>query len=177
MFVPAEFSIQSKDNKQGRGNGLPDDIQGVLRDFTLESNEASYGMYQRLLETGVARETARGVLNLNIYTKFIWKMDLHNLMHFLDLRLNPHAQQEIRDYAEAIDKMVAHLFPLCHEAFVDYVKESYTCSRMEMKVIRELLWSYSDLQEDAFNIDGLCEKFGMSVREVTDFKRRFFDGK
>jgi thymidylate synthase (FAD) len=180
MFVPAEFSIQSTDNKQGRGDVLPENTQQVLRDVMRESNSETYDTYKWLLDMDVARETAREVLNLNIYTKFIWKMDLHNLMHFLDLRLDPHAQQEIRDYAEIIERIVAQFFPLCHEAFVDYVRDAYTCSRMEVEVLRHMLWQARNLHKKSEEmkattneIDRVCEHTGMSKREITEFKQRF----
>lgn len=181
MFVPAEFSIQSKDNKQGREEALDEKVQEALRRVMVESNEKAYSDYEYLLSMGVARETAREVLNLNIYTKMIWQMNLHNLMHFLHLRLDPHAQQEIRDYAEVIEKLVALHFPICYEAFVDYVKESYTCSRMELELLRDLIHFY---QIELPKMDACCAngrlaqidaKAGkaMSKRELEDFKRRF----
>jgi thymidylate synthase (FAD) len=169
MFIPKEFSIQSSDNKQGRGDVLDKVTQYAFRTVMRQANESAYRDYEYLLERGVARETAREVLNLNIYTKFVWKMDLHNLMHFLNLRLDPHAQQEIREYAEVIEKLVALYFPLCHEAFVDYVRDAYVCSRMEINVLRSLL-------NHNLLVDDWCKQEGMSEREITEFKRRFLDG-
>lgn len=183
MFIPREFSIQAKNNKQGRAEALDEKTQDILREIMADSNISAYRAYQRLLSEGVARETAREVLNLNVYTKFIWKMDLHNLMHFLNLRLDPHAQEEIRDYAEVIEKLVALYFPLCYEAFVDYVKESYTCSRMEVSILRDLLHFYmheaprlSPEQANArlARIDSKAASI-MSKRELNDFKRRFLE--
>jgi thymidylate synthase (FAD) len=169
MFIPEVFSVQSADNKQGRG----DEGQGDFTEDVKAVHANTYHLYEDMLEAGVARELARGILPLNIYTKFIWKMDLHNLMHFLDLRLNPHAQQEIRDYAEVIEKLVALRFPLCYEAFVDYIKKGYTCSRMEVEVLRELVSYYTDSEEPT---DSLCRLSGMSKREIEDFKRTFLNG-
>lgn len=181
MFIPESFSVQSTDNKQGRGDKLPDDIQDILRGFMEGANEESYSVYHSLLEAGVARETAREVLNLNIYTTFIWKIDLHNLMHFLSLRLDPHAQEEIRDYAEVIEKLVALYFPICYEAFVDYVRDSYTCSRMEIEVLRKLLYFYMKELPDMtpvqannrlYQIDDMANDT-MGKRELEDFRERF----
>jgi thymidylate synthase (FAD) len=73
-----------------------------------------------LLEKGVCREQARGVLPQSTYTSFVWKMDLHNLMHFLQLRMDHHAQKEIRDYATAIYELVQPLVPHSMEAFMDF---------------------------------------------------------
>lgn len=181
MFVPAEFSIQSKDNKQGRGEVLDETVQAALRRIVVSANAEAYDDYTYLLNMGVAKETARGVLNLNISTKMVWQMNLHNLMHFLDLRLDPHAQQEIRDYAEVIEKLVALKFPICYEAFVDYVRDSYTCSRMETELLRDLLHFYQVEMPQMTpevanarlqNIDNKAAAI-MSKREREEFQRRF----
>ena len=171
MFVPDTVEKQSVDNKQGReeGSGLDD---GLLRAVIRRANEKAYSHYRILLASGVSREIARGVLPLNIYTKFVWKMDLHNLMHFLKLRLHPHAQKEIRVYAEAIESMVEKYFPICYEAFVDYSRDAYLCSRMEVNLLRSLLaetqiGEWVAIPEDAE---------GMSKREITEFRERFLDG-
>ncbi len=170
MFVPEVFSAQSTDNKQGR----EDSFDNLEFGFDVgDTHKASYNLYERMLEGGVARELARGVLPLNIYTKFVWKMDLHNLMHFLNLRLDEHAQQEIRDYAEVIENMVEGLFPLTHEAFVDYVRDAYTCSRMEVKVLREMLAGLPFNVTQAFNSEYLRKQHGMSKREIATFHERF----
>lgn len=174
MFVPQEIALQSEDNKQGREYNLHDH-QKILMLLIERTNTEAYEAYKILLKNNVARELARGVLPVNIYTKFIWKMDLHNLMHFLDLRLDPHAQQEIRDYAEVIEKFVVWHFPLCYEAFVDYVKESYTCSRMEVDLLRNLLTE--NLTQSAYaTLNNRAQNLGISNREIATFKRTFFDG-
>lgn len=170
MFVPEVFAVQSTDNKQGRsahGNELS------YRADVQASHEAAYSLYEHMLDDGVARELARGVLPLNIYTKFVWKMDLHNIMHFLNLRLDEHAQQEIRDYAVVIENMVAGLFPLCHEAFVDYVRDAYTCSRMEINVLKEMLAGLPFNVEQAFNSEYLASQHGLSKREIEEFHKKF----
>ena len=145
----------------------------------LRANTESYNLYQILLDQGVARETAREVLNLNIYTKFIWKMDLHNLMHFMNLRLDPHAQKEIREYAEIIEKLVALFFPLSYEAFVDYVRDAYTCSRMEVGILRAMIADFTEIgvSEEAVRLATIAyyNKLGMGNREVADFMKRFFE--
>lgn len=179
MFVPEVVALQSKDNKQGRQKPMhtleldpePDDLKTLIS----VSNQMSYTHYQTLLDDGVARELARGVLPVNIYTKFIWKMDLHNLMHFMDLRLDPHAQEEIRVYAELIEKMVALKFPISHEAFVDYVRDSYTCSRMEVELLRIML-QYAEMH-GPIGVDEDLEALeaAMSQRELKEFREKFFD--
>ena len=192
MFVPKVVAMQSKDNKQGRQKpmySLDDDTRVVDRDegwlahLINVANTTSYAHYQTLLNAGVAREIARGVLPANIYTKFVWKMDLHNLMHFLDLRLDPNAQEEIRDYAEVIEKLVALHFPISSEAFIDYIRDAYTCSRMEVDLLRKLLHFYMFKQEAIESDQGqeLLEKIDaqagatLSKREIAEFKRKFLD--
>jgi thymidylate synthase (FAD) len=177
MFVPEELNLQSVDNKQGRGDQLDSRVEGEMIDLIDNFNKTSYEGYQELLAAGVARETARGILPLNIYTKFVWKMDLHNLMHFLHLRLHPHAQEEIREYAEIIQNFVQLYFPMTYEAFVDYVRDSYTCSKMEVEVIREhlaILAGY-EVYGGSFDIDSVCISKGMTEREIKEFKERFLD--
>jgi thymidylate synthase (FAD) len=189
MFVPRVVALQSKNNKQGRqapmysldnvGPGGKDLLASVIS----KANERAYSAYEVLLDAGVARELARGVLPVNIYTKFVWKMDLHNLMHFLDLRLDKHAQEEIRDYAEVIEKLVALYFPMSYEAFVDYVKEAYTCSRMEVEFLRKLINLYQRVPEMTPNeaqaeLDALDATVGatMTRRELAALKEEFLNG-
>lgn len=185
MFVPETWACQSKDNKQGRddfGASIEDEYDALsLIEF---SNKAAYADYEKLLEKDTARELARGVLPLNTYTKFIWKIDLHNLMHFLSLRLHPHAQKEIRDYAEAIYQLVKIYYPITAEAFRDYVLESYTLSRMERDLLRELLAIYMkqhqyptlDIANSALNNADKRFKNQVSGRELKEFKETFLRG-
>jgi len=177
MFVPVEFSVQSSDNKQGRGEMVDRELQDHLHAAMVDDNENAYQSYQWYLDRGVAKETARGVLNLNIYTKFIWQMNLHNLMHFLHLRLDPHAQKEIRDYAVLIEQMVQRLFPLTHEAFVDYVRDAYNCSRMEVAVLRDIIADFAEIIISDIHapITKYAESMGMSKREINDFTERFLE--
>ncbi len=184
MFIPEVFALQSTDNKQGRGDNATFDIDSFFTVAVGEIHEKQYDLYEDMLEQGIARELARGVLPFNIYTKFVWQMNLHNLMHFLHLRLDSHAQQEIRDFAEAIESIVAELFPLCHEAFVDYVRDSYTCSRMEVELLRHIAWVHVNLHNTAelpaltqsgrlASMDAMAKNIGMSKREIVAFNKRF----
>lgn len=172
MFIPEVFSVQSTDNKQGRGVD-----EGADYDYEVaQLHDTAYSLYERMLSEGVSREIARGVLPLNIYTKFVWKMDLHNLMHFLNLRLDPHAQKEIRDYAQVIEDMVAINFPISHEAFVDYVRDSYTLSRMEVKAVQQIIKNYRKLFVPSVDgeLEKLMDKSGMSEREAKAFTEKFY---
>lgn len=170
FFIPESLAVQSKDNKQGRGEQMPSEAyEDVIRAMRFAHGD-SYSVYAELLEKGVARELARGVLPVNIYTKMVWKMDLHNLMHFLHLRLHSHAQEEIRAYAEQIERLMGLYFPMTAEAFRDYIRDSYTCSRMEINMLRELLVSIDS--DETF--ESLCRTAGMSDREIKEFRETFY---
>jgi len=124
FYVPDESRICEQDNinRQGSSNKpLPPDIQKK----TIESIESicgkSFEAYNELLDQGVSREVARIVLPLNTYTEWYWQMDLHNLFHFLKLRLDDHAQWEIRQYAGVIAGIVEKIVPISFEAFNDFV--------------------------------------------------------
>jgi len=181
MFVPEVIAMQSKENRQGRVPmySLNRD-ENLLAGIITQANITAYTHYEILLNAGVTRELARGVLPVNIYTKFVWKMDLHNLMHFMDLRLDSHAQKEIRDFAEVIEKLVALYFPMTHEAFVDYIRDAYTCSRMEIEFLTRyirLMRRVADMTPDAAqrDLDALDKWAGetMTKRELGELKRRF----
>ena len=104
-----------------------------------EVQKKIYEQYEKYLEAGVAREVARANLPLSLFTEFYWKMDLHNLFHFLKLRLDLHAQKEIRIYAEAIGKFVKEKCPLSWEAFEEYVLHGIQLSRTEAEIFSNLL--------------------------------------
>jgi len=145
---------QSTTNSQGRGEVL--EQQGLLQfEFNRIYDGASMA-YQVLLEEDLSREVARAVLPVANYTECIWKIDLHNFFHFVKLRSDSHAQREIRDYADAMYELVKPNFPLCCEAFEDYVQGATTFSKQEMGVIKELL-EYTDTK---------AALAGMSVKDV-----------
>lgn len=104
-----------------------------------ETSGEAYQVYTDLLNAGVAREQARMVLPVNLYTSWVWKIDLHNLLHFLKLRLDSKAQYEIRVYAQAIAEFVKQTCPWTWEAFEKYVLNSVNFSAAEMIVLRQLL--------------------------------------
>jgi thymidylate synthase (FAD) len=144
IYVPTEdrFTVQSKDNKQGSGTEMASDgAEGLF----LDSVEASRSSYRKLIESGVNRETARGVLPMNQYTEFYWSVNLRNLLHFINLRIDPHAQQEIRDYAHALAYFVEKNNPDAWDAWSDYCYNSAQFSRKEIAWLEES----SDMFEDA----------------------------
>ena len=131
------LAIQSTTNNQGRGEPLTN--KGSLQfEFNRIYDGASMA-YQVLLEHELSRELARAVLPVANYTECIWKIDLHNFFHFIKLRSDSHAQREIRDYADAMYKLVKPNFPICCEAFEDYDQDAVTFSKQEMEIIKEHL--------------------------------------
>ncbi|MGH7055296.1 MAG: FAD-dependent thymidylate synthase [Stellaceae bacterium] len=148
---PRHTAAQSKSNRQGREEVLsPEEARQVLQ-WIKEESTRDYTVYTKLLNKdasgniidenrhGLARELARIVLPTNIYTQWYWKTDLHNLMHFLSLRADSHAQYEIRAYAEIMLDILKRWVPLTHAAFVEYQKEAALISRTGLAVIRRLL--------------------------------------
>lgn len=139
---PDQWRTQAKGNRQGSGESLPIDIGQRLTEDEKQHLEDSQQLYQQRLEAGVAREQARKDLPLSTYTEAYWKIDLHNLLHFLHLRMDSHAQQEIRDYATAIgEQIVAPLFPIVWEAFLDYRAGAMGLTRLEIGVAQRLMQS------------------------------------
>lgn len=184
--MPDEFYIpnieniapQSKSNNQGRDGQLCDYDKEQIRDAITYNGEESYGSYQILLGNeddggmfsrdendpypGLARELARMILPLNNYTEWYWKMDLHNLFHFLQLRLDPHAQFEIRVFAEAIYKLTKPLYPIACKAFEDYKLNAVTFSADEMKIINRIIKRDGMIYEE-------LDYTNLSEREATEF--------
>lgn len=135
MTHPDEWRIQSKDNKQGSGGYLPVEDGIELSNKECQFLKAAREWYDLKIEKGVAREQARKDLPMCTYTRAYWKIDLHNLFHFLKLRMDPHAQKEIREFATSIYNLIQPLFPESCAAFYDYVKNSITLSALEQQCL------------------------------------------
>lgn len=178
FYVPAALDIQgqSTTNKQGRGGEITPEAQAVAHSVfqaMAELSEAAFKTYNwfaadEVEGPGVARELARIILPLSTYTEFYWKLDLHNLLHFLRLRMDSHAQTEIRSFANEIAAIVQAWCPIAFEAFTDYRLEAATLSRAEMEIIRALV-SAADIEEGMKAID-----FGLSKREQTELIAKFY---
>jgi thymidylate synthase (FAD) len=165
-----DIAAQDASNRQGRGEPLPPDGAEQTRALMDVLYRDAYRTYTRLLEHGVARELARLVLPVSIYTEWYWKIDLHNLLHFLKLRLDPHAQLEIRRSAEVIAAIVRDGWPLAWEAFEDYILGQTPLSKTEADVIRLL-----GVQVNLQRLLEACEQIGMSAgerRDLADKPRR-----
>ena len=165
--APEHLAAQSSVNNQGRGEALPpDEAERVLR--TLRDDAArAYAGYEAMLSTegqsGLARELARMTLPASIYTQWYWKTDLHNLFHFLRLRADPHAQYEIRVYAEAICDIVKDWVPAAWSAFEDYRLNAVTFSGKGMACLRRMLAGETVTFEES----------GMSKGEWREFEEFF----
>ena len=142
FYVPAEDKVspQSKDNKQGRATEAfdKDTADKIISQLEAGQKEA-YENYSELIDSGLAREIARINLPLSLYTEFYWEMDLHNLFHFLKLRLDSHAQYEIRVYAEVILEMCRKVAPMATESFINHMNEGVNFSGEEMYALRKVL--------------------------------------
>jgi thymidylate synthase (FAD) len=117
---------QDKANKQGSAGDLPEGIKASFLATHDEATQSAFQRYQTYLDGGIAREIARIDLPLSTYTRWVWQMDLHNLFHFLQLRMAENAQWEIRQYANAISKVVENSFPIAWKAFQDHILNTVT---------------------------------------------------
>lgn len=179
FYVPAaiDLAAQSASNRQGRGDVLKaDDAQQVI-DLLRSEAERSYRNYLWLLgerdgeaastlETGIARELARITLPLNTYTQWYWKIDLHNLLNFLKLRADPHAQKEIREYADVILGIVKLWTPAVHEAFLNYKKDSVMLSAAAIAALKRIIAGEPISQKNS----GLSKREWDEVSSIFEFQ-------
>jgi thymidylate synthase (FAD) len=126
---------QSTTNRQGGDERMDPATAQEFLDW-LDSVEKNYERYEHLIEKGVSRELARIALPVSVYTEWYWKIDLHNLLHFLSLRMDEHAQQEIRDYATAMFSLIRPIVPIAAEAFLDYNFGAMHLTRLEVESMR-----------------------------------------
>ena len=163
FYIPApdQVAAQSEVNNQGRGALLEgEDAARVLEILKADSTRA-YDNYEGMInDQGLARELARMNLPANVYTQWYWKVDLHNLFHFLRLRADHHAQYEIRVYADAICKIVADWVPAAYKAFEDYRLGSVTLSAQMVDCVRRIAAGEEVTQETS----------AMSAREWREFQ-------
>ncbi len=170
--APEHLAAQSSVNRQGRGDVLAGKEAAHVLDLLREDATRCYDHYTEMLnedevgaarnpsQQGLARELARMNLTLNTYTQWYWKIDLYNLLHFLSLRADAHAQYEIRAYAEAILGTVAAWVPVAHQAFLDYRLGAVTLSAQMLAVVRRMLDGEAVEQANS----------GLNRREWTELK-------
>ena len=141
-YLPArdQINLQSEDNKQGRAvEVVSDEVADTVLSILAADQKRSYESYEALLEMGIARELSRINLPLSLYTEWYWQMDLHNLFHFLRLRLDAHAQYEIRVYAQVILDIIRVVCPMAVEAFEQYKLGAETFSKSELEALKAVL--------------------------------------
>ena len=172
---PRQWRLQSELNRQGSGRFLDDSNGEKLTAAEMQLHKKSQAVYDGRIKLGVAREQARKDLPLSTYTEAFWKIDLHNLFHFLELRMNDHAQLEIREYANLIGKeIVSKWVPLAWEAFVDYRLSKLVFSEIELGLLRMLIASDPDQALEYAKQIGWVERDGSTKpnRERDEFVRK-----
>lgn len=138
FYIPDPDAIrsQSEVNKQGRSDKeLPKELIEKVRENFLENSSRAFQLYQEMNDAGIAKELARGVLPVNIYTEWYWKNDLHNTFHFLNLRMDKHAQWEIQQYANAMAGIIKEKVPIAYGAFEDYILNGTNLTKPDLSVL------------------------------------------
>lgn len=162
---PSEWRLQAPQNRQGSADSLTEDVGEKLSTREAGLQRLARDVYEERLRLGVAREQARKDLPLSTYTEAYWKVDLHNLLHFLKLRMDTHAQHEIRQYAEAIGyQIVARWCPMAWEAFVEYGLKSIALSASEVDLLRMVATGERDAAVDQARRLGWVEDDGAIKR-------------
>ncbi|MBU3742532.1 MAG: FAD-dependent thymidylate synthase [Candidatus Kapabacteria bacterium] len=165
FYVPSldQVRAQSTSNKQGRADeAFPVEESRRIVDMMTATQEHAYAEYQELLSMDLAREVARINLPVSNYTEWYWKIDLHNLFHFLRLRIDAHAQYEIRVFAQAMADLIRPYVPLAYEAFEDYILKSERFSRLELQALDALLASREVTADELAAV-------GLKGREAAEF--------
>ncbi len=154
--VKENISYQSKSNKQGRGSHIESQNADQIIEKIDNISKEAFDTYNTLIgkndtksdDEFLSREIARVVLPVNTYTQFYWKIDLHNLLHFLRLRIHPHAQYEIRVYAQLILDIIKKWVPSTYKAFNDYIVNSTTFSSIEVEILKKIVNNQPIKKED-----------------------------
>lgn len=179
FFVPQydEIFLQSQTNNQGSEED-PDLVEHLTKlkaqGIYDNCNKVAYEGYRELLDLGISRELARIPLGVGNYTECYWQINLHNFFHYSNLRLDAHSQKQTREFADPMFELVERKLPIACEAFTDYIFEAETFSRMEIKMLRDILKGEGGLKiEDADELikakDEVCSKYGITKRELDDF--------
>jgi thymidylate synthase (FAD) len=170
----ANLQAQSASNRQGRAGAPLDELYGeAIARWERVRHEASSG-YEWLVANDVARELARIDLPLSLYTQWYWKIDLHNLLHFLSVRVDPHAQYEIRAFGRVMAGMLARVAPLTFEAWIDFDLCGTTLSRGERLALARLVRVRdADLEATGERVgEAALEALGLSAREVAELREK-----
>lgn len=178
FYIPApeNLAFQSASNRQGRGEVVAQEKADKILKLLREDALRAYDHYQELLnednegnminpaEDGLARELARMNLPVNYYTQWYWKVDLHNLMHFLSLRADSHAQYEIRVYAEAMLDVLKKWVPMTYEAFLNYRKGAAILSANSLRVVKSLIAGKKITREES----GLSQREWKELEQILE---------
>ncbi len=168
FYIPelCQIKPQSLINKQGRAQDcLEPEKAAMIADKMENTQKLLFNEYTEFLENDVAREIARINLPLSTYTEWYWKIDLHNLFHFLRLRMDSHAQYEFRVYGKAIAEIISKYVPLAYEAFEDYTLNSVTFTKAEFEALKIYL------KNNDINQDELLA-LGLSKGEISEYKEK-----
>ena len=168
FYEPRGWRLQAKDNKQGSEGRLDEPLNVLATVDYRGAVKAAWKAYSALLAKGVSREMARMVLPVSLYTEFYWTVNLHNLLHFLELRLDRHAQEEIRAYAQAILELIEPVVPVSVASWRKHRLEAVAFSADEMRVLRYELVSY-DEGDDGERVEQAMRDQGMSESRQREF--------
>lgn len=170
-YVPEldEIGVQSEINKQCRdfidSSDEIDKIKSYTKDIINKTSKDQYDIYKQMLNKNIAREIARMSLTLNYYTEFYWKIDAHNLMHFLNLRSDNHAQYEIRVYAEKMLEIFKIWMPITYEAFLNYKKNSFLLSNKMKDILKRKITG----ENISFESSGLNKREWNKLKDEFNF--------
>lgn len=162
FYVPEieRIQYQSTFNKQGSAEPLPAEEAKQWQDLIRRQSEQQYRDYTAMVESGITRELARIILGTNFYTKVRWTVNLHNLFHFLKLREDPHAQWEVRQYANAMHEVARHYFPVATKAYEDHIQNTVSVSESTIRLLVEAL------EDNNKQID-------ITIPEIRDLMKRY----
>lgn len=203
FYLPLDEQIkpQSQNNKQGRAGEIDDLSKHGVRWIMQTAYENAHAAYHVLLGEreraeehydpydeespllssnfpGIARELARSVMPVAVYSEMYWQQSLHNMFHLIKLRSDEHAQFEIRQYANTIYQLIKPKFPICCEAFDDYVLNEVSLSRMDTILLKHVIacpGGYAGIETLFDNEKQMADHYGMSLRELRELKANFVD--
>jgi len=175
---PQDLALQSADNKQGRSDEAMDpDLAENFRIAFAQGQEAAYAAYGTMVNDGLARELARINLPLSLYTEWYWQIDLHNLFHFLELRLEAHAQKEIRLYAEVLFEIAKKVAPLSCSSFERHILGGTRFSGEEMAELRSRLAETGEYGNISESGKSSAASGGLSGKALERFEEKLKSGR
>jgi thymidylate synthase (FAD) len=177
FYIPApdDIALQSDDNKQGRAAQALETAEAeAIRAGMEAAQKKAYGDYNELIEKKLARELARINLPLSLYTEWYWQIDLHNLFHFLELRLDPHAQKEIRLYAEVLFDIAKKVAPACCASFEEHILGGVKFSKSEFAELKERIKTDDDGTRQK---GGEAKQTSLSEKALARFEEKLQTGR